>query len=250
MTTESTSAHDHPTTPSVPDDLPGDRPDDLLDDLLEGLLDAGRPALPAGPVPRAALALARDLEPDWLVHHSVRSWLFARVVAAGRGWRADVDFDDETLFVACVLHDAGLHAGPPAERRFEVDGADLARAFAREQGLSARAVDTVWDAVALHTSVGIAEHKQAEVALTAAGVAMDFGFGARAVPDALADALDAHLPRLDVTRRLVDAIVAHAGDSPHRAPEGSLPARFVHERGVPPHVTSLERAAAAGRWGG
>lgn len=221
----------------------------LLPALQDELLDAGRLVLPPGGVPRAALALARHLEPDYLLHHSVRSWVLARVAAAARGWRVRADFDDEVLFVACVLHDTGLHVPSRGDRRFEVEGADLARSFAIDQGLPQRAADTVWDAVALHTSVGIAEHKQAEVALARAGIAMDFGAGAEVVPRELASVLVTQLPRLDLSRRIVDAIVAHAGGSEVRAPAASLPGLLVRERREPPHVTTMERAAAAGRWG-
>ena len=218
-------------------------------DGLVDLLDDGRLALPSGPVPRAALALARELEPDHLLHHSVRSWVFARVAAATRGWRVGTDFDDTALFVACVLHDTGLHAPARGDRRFEVEGADLARSFALDQGLPRATADTVWDAVALHTSVGIAEHKQAEVALARAGIAMDFGQDAHTVPDDLAAAVAAELPRLGLTPRLVDAIVADAHGATGRAPAASLAWLFVQERREPPHVTDMERRAAASRWG-
>lgn len=216
---------------------------------LDDLLDGGDLALPSGDVPRAALALARRLEPDYLLHHSVRSWVLARVVAASRGWCAGRDFDDELLFVACVLHDTGLHVPSTGDRRFEVESADVARSFVIDRGLPSRAGDTVWDAVALHTSVGIAEHMRAEVALTRLGVAMDFGQGAEVVPDRLVAALDRELPRLDLARRIVDAIVEHAGDSAARAPEPSVPGLLVQQRRRPPHVTWMERGAARGRWG-
>ena len=214
------------------------------DDLLEG----GRLALPPGDVARAALALARDLEPDYLANHSVRSWVLARVVASSRGWRAGTDFDDEVLFLACVLHDTGLHL-PVRDRRFEVEGADLARAFAIERGLPTAAADTVWQAVALHTSPGIAEHMRAEVALTRLGIMMDFGRDAHLVPDALATVMLDELPRLDLTRRITDAIVAHADGDESRAPATSLAEVLVRERREPPYLTTTERLAPTSRWG-
>lgn len=213
------------------------------------LLDGDRLVLPPGDVPRAALALARELEPDYLANHSLRSWAFARVVAGARGWRAGVDFDDEVLFVACVLHDTGLHVPSPGDRRFEVEGADVARAFAIERGLPTAAADTVSDAVALHTSPGIAEHMRAEVALTRLGITMDFGRDAHLVPDRLAAVLHEELPRLDLTRRITDDIVAHAGGSESRAPAASLAGVLVRERREPPHLTTTEREVPTSRWG-
>jgi hypothetical protein len=57
--------------------------------------------------------------------------------------------------------------------RFEVDGANAARDFLRGHGISEQAVAEVWDAIALHTTLGIPEHKTPVVALATAGVEMD-----------------------------------------------------------------------------
>jgi hypothetical protein len=48
-----------------------------------------------------------------------------------------------------------------------------------------QAIDVVWDAIALHTTPGIPQHKKPEVALVTAGVEMDvLGLGYLDVPDA------------------------------------------------------------------
>jgi hypothetical protein len=57
--------------------------------------------------------------------------------------------------------------------RFEVDGANAARNFLRSYGLPEESIETVWTAIALHTTPGIPEHMKAEVALVTAGVEMD-----------------------------------------------------------------------------
>jgi hypothetical protein len=54
-----------------------------------------------------------------------------------------------------------------------VDGANAARDFLKEHGLTAQALQLVWDAIALHTTTGIAEYKEAEVSLLNFGVALD-----------------------------------------------------------------------------
>jgi hypothetical protein len=41
----------------------------------------------------------------------------------------------------------------------------MQRDFLRSYGIPEASVDTVWDAIALHTRPGIPEHKKAEVAL-------------------------------------------------------------------------------------
>ena len=44
-------------------------------------------------------------------------------------------------------------------QRFEVDGADMAAKFLTDNGVAARGVDLVWEAIALHSSPGIAERR-------------------------------------------------------------------------------------------
>ena len=73
-----------------------------------------------------------------------------------------------------MFHDIGLtDSYRDSPLRFEVDGANAARDFLRSYGIPETSVETVWDAIALHTTPGIREHKKAEVALVTAGVEMD-----------------------------------------------------------------------------
>src|SRR5215472_17277302 len=108
---------------------------------------------------KVADELARAAEPDFLYNHSVRSYLFARVAAAARGLAPGEGYDDELLFLSCILHDVGLTAQADRGRRFEVDGAEAAADMLRANGLEAARAQVVWDAIALHTSPGIAEHQ-------------------------------------------------------------------------------------------
>jgi HD superfamily phosphodiesterase len=90
-------------------------------------------------------------------NHSVRSYLFGGLLAAQKGLRPGADYDSETLFLGCVLHDLGTTSAAPGKQRFEVEGADLAAALLTEHGCERAVVDAVWQAIALHTSFGIAE---------------------------------------------------------------------------------------------
>src|SRR5258708_16618057 len=73
-----------------------------------------------------------------------------------------------------MFHDMGLTPRHSSEHeRFEVDGANAARDFLRSRGISRTDVDTVWTAIALHTTPGIPEHMHPVVALVTAGVEMD-----------------------------------------------------------------------------
>ena len=54
-----------------------------------------------------------------------------------------------------------------------VDGANTARDFLRAHGISKTDVDTVWTAIALHTTPGIPQHMHPVISLVTAGVEMD-----------------------------------------------------------------------------
>lgn len=206
--------------------------------------------LPRTPLALAAHAAAREAEPEYLLNHSLRSYLFARLSAGARGWAAGADFDDEVLFTACVLHDLGLVASADTGRRFEVDGADAAADLLRTHGMAPDRTALVWEAIALHTSPQIAERRAPEVALTRSGIGLDFGRDAELVPEEVAAAVHAALPRRDLARRIVDDITGPARTRPDKAPTGSLAAQLLHERATAPHLTAIERGARAGRWGG
>ena len=61
----------------------------------------------------------------------MRSWLFA----ARLGQLKNTEHDAEVLAVATLLHDITLNKAFAGPRRFEVEGADLARSFATDVGV-------------------------------------------------------------------------------------------------------------------
>jgi hypothetical protein len=124
-------------------------------------------SLPQTELADAALEWAREIEPAYLFNHSVRSYLFGRAVAG------TIAYDDELLFLATLLHDVGLVPAGDGDQRFEVEGADAAVRFLAGRGMSEERAEIVWDAIALHTSIGIANRKRAEVALAYAGIDID-----------------------------------------------------------------------------
>lgn len=117
-----------------------------------------------------ATDFVRQATSDLIYHHSRRVYFWG--VLQGR--ERDLSFDPELLYVAAMFHDLGLneeHRG--SGRRFEVDGADAARGFLRERGVPEDSVRRVWTAIALHTTPGIPEYMEPEVALVTAGVEYD-----------------------------------------------------------------------------
>ncbi|MEW1605493.1 HD domain-containing protein [Streptomyces sp. NPDC093808] len=209
----------------------------------------GVPPLPDSPVARRTLALVRETESTATANHSVRSALFARLRADHEGAEAGRDYDPELLFLACVLHDIGLTQAGDRHQRFEVDGADTAAEFLTAQGLPAADVDAVWEAIALHTTPGIAERRGTLCALVHQGTGMDFGLDTDCVDDATGAAIHARYPRLSMATTLVDEITAQARNRPEKAPPFTLASELLRERSVPPHRTRMETMADAARWG-
>ena len=203
--------------------------------------------LPTGPVAEAALSLARDTESPAVANHSVRSFLFAQLLAARDGCLDDADYDRDLLFAATVMHDLGTGSLAKGKARFEVEGADLAAALLREHGVPGRDVDRVWEAIALHTSPGIAERRGLLAALTRGGIVIDFGRDAQHVM-AWQQQIHAAYPRLNLARTLVDDIVARAACSPAAAARYTLGGELLRERRSG-GVTQLESETAASVWG-
>jgi hypothetical protein len=133
------------------------------------------PTVEAIRVPDSSLAreitqLVRDTESELLFHHSSRVYYWGALAGNRRGLK----FDRELLYAGAMFHDMGLtHAHSSDHERFEVDGANAAREFLRSHGIGQTDIDTVWTAIALHTTPGIPQHMHPVVALVTAGVEMD-----------------------------------------------------------------------------
>jgi hypothetical protein len=126
--------------------------------------------IPDSTIANQATELLLEHGTEFLYNHSLRAFLFASL----NGNHKNITYDPELLYVSSVFHDLGLtaHYSSP-DKRFEVDGANAARDFLRSHGLPQQALQLVWDTIALHTTTGIAEYKEAEVALMNYGVALD-----------------------------------------------------------------------------
>jgi hypothetical protein len=126
--------------------------------------------IPDSSIATQATELLLEHGTEFIYNHSLRVFLFSSL----NGKRADLQYDAELLYVSSVFHDLGLtpHYSSP-DKRFEVDGANAARDFLKSHGLPGESLQLVWDTIALHTTIGIAEHKEAEVALMYSGVGLD-----------------------------------------------------------------------------
>ena len=138
-----------------------------------------------------------------LYHHSRRVYLFGQIHAR----RLGVQPDPELLYLAAMFHDTGLVTPfSDAEQRFEVDCADHGRTFLLEHGFSTAAADTVWTAIALHTTPGIPDHMGPEIAATYLGVATDvLGLGLDGLHTEQVDEILASHPRGDFKNEFLHA---------------------------------------------
>jgi HD domain len=192
--------------------------------------------LPTGPLADASLAIARSSVSRPIVDHSIRSFLFARLLADRDGSLKDADYDEDLLFAATVMHDLGLGEHATGEARFEVEGADLAAAVLRGLGVAERHVDRVWEAIALHSSLGIADRRGLLTSLTHRGVFIDAGRITDVVTDRLRQEVLNAFPRPAGDRSLADAIVAHAKRSDAAAPPGSLAFELLRQHREAEHA--------------
>jgi HD superfamily phosphodiesterase len=172
-------------------------------------------AIPDTRLARDAAEVIRGAEPDLLYHHSLRVYGFGVL----QGERRGLSYDPELLFVGAMFHDIGLVDGHrSADNRFEVDGANAARHFLTGHGVTGDALRIVWDAIALHTTPGIPQYKEPEVALVTAGVELDvLGFGYDDIAAEDRRAVLAAYPRTDFKESIIQAFADGIADRPDTA---------------------------------
>lgn len=126
--------------------------------------------VPDSKLAREITEFVRDTESPLLFHHSSRVYYWGALAGKRRGLR----FDAELLYAGAMFHDMGLTPQyASAHERFEVDGANTARDFLQSRNIAQPDIDTVWTAIALHTTPGIPQHMHPVIALVTAGVEMD-----------------------------------------------------------------------------
>jgi len=146
---------------------------------------------------------ARAVSEPYLFNHAVRSWLFSVKIAEVQGLRVD----DEVVAVSSLLHDVGLTPKYQGERRFEVEGADVARTLARQAGMDERRAQLVWYCVALNATLSVSPYAEAEVGLCTAGAGLDYaGFLSEKLPNETMAGILAAFPRLEMKRQLTECL--------------------------------------------
>lgn len=162
-------------------------------------------------VPDSALAKAteeqaRESLSVHMLEHSYRTYFFGRVLA-------DLDrahYDDELVYVACLLHDLRLEHPTPG-RCFAVTGGERAAEFALANGAPPERATAIGAAIAAHITPGVAADLSDPGGFVSAGAAVDV-LGARidAIDPAWSEELLRRHPRHELKRHLVAAFRAEA----------------------------------------
>ncbi|HXP06885.1 MAG TPA: HD domain-containing protein [Acidobacteriaceae bacterium] len=171
-------------------------------------------SIPDTQLTREIKEFIRDTETELLFNHSNRVYYFGAIA----GKQRSLKFDAELLYAGAMFHDIGLmpsHSSP--SDRFEVDGANAARAFLKARGIQQPDLDTVWTAIALHTTPGVPQYMHPVVALVTAGVEMDvLGLTYPQYSDEVRNAVVTEYPR---TPNFKEEIIQAFYDGIHKKPE-------------------------------
>jgi hypothetical protein len=168
--------------------------------------------IPDSLLAKGATDILRQHSTDLLFNHSIRVYLFA----AEQGRQRKLRFDPELLYVAAAFHDLGLIKKFSSQNeRFEVDGANAARQFLTAHNISEDQVQTVWEAIALHTTPGIPPYMGPEVALLKSGVLLDvLGVGFDQFPAELREEIVARYPRINFKKGFIEEYFAGFAHKP------------------------------------
>jgi len=178
-------------------------------------------------IARRATELSRAVSPAYLFNHAVRTYLFGSLVGRALGQK----FDEEILYLACILHDLGLTERFEGDPPFEIQGAEAAKHFLEEHAFAQEKIGIVWDGIAMHASP-IGQYKQPEIALVGEGagadvIEPDFSQIKKGDVDEIVKAF----PRL----KFKDAFVKTCADVVRKHPRGASSSfmRDIRERCVP-----------------
>src|SRR5215831_5459271 len=173
------------------------KPRDIATRSIAGVL------VPDTPLISRAIEYARQASEPYLFNHVMRSWLFAESLARQR----QVVYDAEVLAVATLLHDLGLAEAFAGPLRFEVEGANAARRFAKGEGIGEQRAQLIWDGVALNSTPSIGLYKEIEVSLCTTGIALDWGgWGYESLPASEIVGIVDAFPRLEMKQRFARAV--------------------------------------------
>ncbi|KAF2726804.1 metal dependent phosphohydrolase [Polyplosphaeria fusca] len=138
-------------------------------------------SLPDTPLVRDALEHIKKFTSPTTVNHCIRSAYFAVLLSRQISRSSTDPLDVELVVFSTIMHDLGWATDKTLlskDKRFEVDGADMARNYLEKdklaEGWNKHRIQLMWDAIALHATPSFALHKEPEVLLAHIGIMADF----------------------------------------------------------------------------
>jgi hypothetical protein len=184
--------------------------------------------LPDSNLCKAAIEYACTVSEPFLFHHVMRSAIYADRIGQSRKMK----YDREVVCVSAILHDLGLTKIAPVRTRFEIEGADAAKEFLAQQGMSERSIETVWMAISLHSTTEIPQYMSPEIALCQLGIAADLNIlPSGIVTDEILDEVMSDYPWLDIGESLVSTLIGLYKKNPKAAMSNAV--ADACERGIP-----------------
>lgn len=166
--------------------------------------------VPRDDVSRGVWRWAERALPGYLLRHSVRSYCWGAVIAAGEGW----SFDRRVLWTASLVHDAGLRRVASNTMCFEVEGAEFARRLLDRLGMRADEADRVAIAIILHMQPAVTLQDGVEAVLLDRATGLDVRGAGLPLVEGVRDRVLAAFPRGDFDRRFLAAIRREAALRP------------------------------------
>jgi HD superfamily phosphodiesterase len=206
-----------------------------LEEIKPWMLEEEFQAISQDPQCLAAFTTAQKQQPQAVFNHCSRTYIYASRTSqkSFASWKCAFHEYTKpawtTMYVACMLHDiaAACHDGP---ERFEVEGADMAVDLMKKTDpfTPSSELKSVWEAIALHTSPGIAE-RISPLAL-ALRIAVKIDFVRQSVYEEDKEALEefckgteAVFARANIEKILGDAVAEGGVKNPSKAPNVSWP---------------------------
>jgi hypothetical protein len=138
-------------------------------------------SFPDTPLIKGALDHLKKYTSPTTVNHCIRSAYFAILLSRKILRQSSEPLDVELIVFLTIMHDLGWATDKTSlskDKRFEVDGANMARSYLEEVKLSVgwdkHRTQLMWDAITLHATPSFALHKEPEVMLAHVGIMADF----------------------------------------------------------------------------
>ena len=129
--------------------------------------------IPDSAIAKRAVSVCKTLSEPWLVNHTYRAYFWGAYLAKANA----LSYDEELLFVACILHDLGLTEAcrPAADglHCFGVIGARKAVQAMTELGWGAQKLEALEEAITLHLNVAVPLSDGTEAHLLHKGTTLD-----------------------------------------------------------------------------